>query len=98
MTLQNQIKMLSDLSEEQLEKLVVTYKNIAIDRRYKKESEEELQKRFRRVMEITLFGWKSVCRIDAKFANELYEKLRIANAFETTIKKVMEKDSEESQT
>lgn len=98
MSLQNKIKRLSDISEEQLEKLVVTYKNIAIARKFEKESEGELQAKFRRVMEITLFGWKSEKRIDSEFANELYEKLRIVNAFETTVKKIMEKDSEESQT
>lgn len=97
MSLQNQIKHLNQLTEEQLEKLVVTYKNIEVDRKYNKASEEELQSKFRRIMEITLFGWKSEKRIDPEFADELYEKLRVTNAFVKTVRNVEEQCSEVSQ-
>ena len=98
MSLKNQIKHLSEITEDQLEKLVINYKNIEVDRKYNKESEEELQSKFRRVMEITLFGWESKDRVDPKFADELYEKLRIANALVVTVNKVREECSEVTQT
>lgn len=96
MTLETQVKRLSDLTEEQLEKLAVTYKNIEVDRKYNQSSEQELQVKFRRIIEITLFGWKSKNRIDPKFADDLYEKLRITNALMQTVKKV-EKETEENE-